>query len=59
MFDSKLERIVLHLLAYGLAAAGIAILQELQVMDFGSYTALASVIVGAALDLLRKYSTAL
>lgn len=55
--QSRLGRITLHLAAYGFAAAAIAVIQQMQVMDFGQYQAVASVLLGAALDAARKYQT--
>lgn len=59
MLNSNFGRIVLHLLAYSLAAAGVALIGQLQLYDFGQYQALASVVLGMALDAIRKYQTSL
>lgn len=59
LLNRPVGRLILHLLAYGLAAFGIAVIEELQVYDFGQYQALASVALGLMLDALRKYRTSI
>lgn len=57
LLNSNLGRIVLHLLAYGAAAGGIAILTSVSTMDLGQYTAIVTLLAGAVIDYLRKVST--
>ena len=52
-------RIILHLSAYALAAAIVAVIGQMQVMDFGTYQVPVSVLLGALLDAARKYQTSL
>ena len=57
--DSRIGRIVLHLLAYGAAAFAVAVLTETDKIDFGQYEAIATLLIGATLDFIRKATTPL
>jgi len=57
--DSRIGRIVLHLLAYGAAAFAVAVLTELDAIDFGQYETLAALATGALIDFIRKATTPL
>lgn len=56
-FQTKLGRLTLHLLAYGAAAGLIAILGEVRNLDFGTYSTIVTLGLGAVIDGIRKYMT--